>query len=43
MNELRLSFCKGEWCRAAMKTLVCAMFFATGQYAAAANRGQQEV
>lgn len=43
MNHLRRGSCQGKWCRAATKTLVCGMLFATGQYAAATNRGQDEV
>ena len=43
MNRLRQSFSKGIWGRTAAKALVGAVFFAAGQCAAAANRGQEEV
>src|SRR6516225_151138 len=43
MNRLRRSSRKGVWCCAATRALVCAMFFAAGQGAAARNRGQEEV
>src|SRR6516162_1288185 len=43
MNRLRRSSRKGVWCCAATRALVCAMFFAAAQGAAARNRGQEEV
>ena len=43
MNRLRRKVCQEEWRRVATKALVCAMSFATGPSAPAANRGQEEV